>query len=233
MAQSYWNFAKQGAASTAFVAVALSYASPWPSALVPVFAVETEKGFELRRRPARGTEPGADPLFFALPREDEPHATNIVGAWHVAATNAQNNKHFPDWELTVDGERVTGRFSPQGEYRVAYITGGTFQSNRLEVNAEYIQDRYTLIGELRGGQLFGTWRQHDDSDRGTWSATRPDQPALPFATNVVALYEWRRGAEKRFGVEPPSGDGWARAEKPLCRVWRGIGSSKLQNTSTR
>jgi hypothetical protein len=201
---------------TAFVAVV---SASWPAGLVPLFAVEDENKFELRRLPPRGIENSSEPLFFALPREDEPHATRIAGRWSCAATNAQGGKHFPDWELAIDGERIAGRFSPQGEYRVAYITGGTFRSNRFELYSEYFQDRYTLRGQLRGGQLAGTWRQHDDSDRGTWSATRDDSPVVPAATNIAALYEWRRGNENRYGTESPSGEGWQRATKPLCRVW--------------
>jgi hypothetical protein len=204
-------------AETAFVAVV---SSSWPTGLVPVFAIENESRFELRRLPARGTEGGADPLFFALPREDEPHATGVAGAWSGAATNAQGAKYFPEWELAVDDERIAGRFSPSGEYRVAYITGGTFRSNRLELYAEYVQDRYTLSGDLRNGELTGTWRQHDDSERGTWSAAREGQGTVPDTTNAVPLYEWRRGGERHYAIAPPRGGEWQRADKPLCRVWK-------------
>ena len=204
-------------AETAFVAVV---SSSWPTGLVPVFAIENESRFELRRLPARGTEGGADPLFFALPREDEPHATRIAGAWSGAATNAQGAKYFPEWELAVDDERIAGRFSPSGEYRVAYITGGTFRSNRLEIHAEYVQDRYTLSGDLRNGELTGTWRQHDDSEHGKWSAARGEQGTAPSATNTAALYEWRRGEERRYAITSPSGTGWQRGSKPLCRIWK-------------
>jgi hypothetical protein len=204
-------------AETAFVAVV---SSSWPTGLVPLFAIENENRFELRRLPARGTEGGADPLFFALPREDEPHATDIAGAWSGAATNAQGAKYFPEWELAVDDDRIAGRFSPRGEYRVAYITGGTFRSNRLELHAEYVQDHYTLSAELRRDELTGTWRQQDNSDHGTWSAAREERGTLPSATNTAALYEWRRGEERRYAITSPPGTGWQRGTKPLGRVWK-------------
>lgn len=208
---------KRSGGETAFVAVV---AISWPTGLVPIFAVENESGYELRRLPARGTEGSADPLFFALPREDEPEATNIAGAWSGAATNAQGSKYFPEWELAVADDRVAGRFSPNGEFRVAYITGGSFRSNRLDLYAEYIQDRYTLSGELQGGELSGKWRQHDGSDGGTWSAARAEQGSMPSANNTVELYEWSQGKLKRYAISQPPGSGWTRSAKPLCRVWK-------------
>src|SRR4051794_5140285 len=37
----------------------------WLPGLVPVFAVQTEERFELRRRPVRGQEGSSEPMFFA------------------------------------------------------------------------------------------------------------------------------------------------------------------------
>jgi hypothetical protein len=194
----------------------------WPAGLVPIFAVETKNRLELRRLPARGTEQHVEPLFFALAPEHEPLAGRIAGRWDCIATNSQNNTHQPNWELTVDGDRVRGRFDPQSEYRVAFIAGGTFRSNRLELTTEYFNDRYFLVGEWRNGQITGTWRQHDDTDRGTWLATRPHGRALPASTNTVPLYEWSRGDARRYSTAAKLNEpGWTRAALPLCRVWRG------------
>ncbi len=193
----------------------------WPQGLVPVFVVETEKTFELRRVPARGQENFTEPLFFALAPEDEPHAAQIAGRWSCTATNLQRSRHQPDLELAVDRERVAGRFGQQGEYRVASISGGTFRSNYLELNVEWAQDQYTLIGEWRDGKLAGKWRQNDNSDHGTWEAMRA-QPALriPATTTVVPLYEWRRGPERCYSTAKTNEPGWQRTSRPLCLVWR-------------
>ena len=192
----------------------------WPQGLVPVFVVETEKTFELRRLPARGQENFTEPLFFALAPEDEPHAVEIAGRWSCTATNMQRSRHSPDLELAVDGERVAGRFGQQGEYRVASISGGTFRSNRLELEVEWVQDRYTLMGEWQNGKLSGSWRQQDDSDHGTWEAIRSEPPPkIPVTTNLVPLYEWRRGHERCYSTAKMNEPGWQRMGRPLCRVW--------------
>ena len=194
----------------------------WPTGLVPIFATESESNFQLHRLPPRGQENFVEPFFFALPLADEVDATNIAGTWNCAATNAQGSKHYPDWELAITGERVAGRFSQHGEYRVAFITGGTFRSNRFELNAEYINDRYTLSGAFRGGKLFGTWRQLDNEENGTWEATRTASNAVALrATEAVPLFEWRRGGECRYSVETSLGEpGWTRTTRPLGLVWK-------------
>lgn len=193
-----------------------------PAGLVPIFSVESDGRFELRRLPPRGQENDSEPLFFALPRVNEPHATNIAGVWSCSATNAQGYKHYPEWELAVDGEHVAGRFVPQSEYRVAFITGGTFRSNAFELRVEYNDDRYLLSGHWKSGALAGRWRQLDDSQRGTWHATR--EPAESFAMpagEIIALIEWQHGKRRRYSVETQMSEpGWQRAAEPLCRVWR-------------
>ena len=101
----------------------------------------------------------------------------------------------------------------------AFITGGTFRSNRLELTVEYINDRFFLTGEWRDGMLSGTWRAHDDMDRGQWVATRPQPaPRMPDG-KVVALCEWKNAAgQRRYSIDEKM-PGWTRETKPLCRVW--------------
>lgn len=194
----------------------------WPAGLVPVFAVTTDEGgFELRRAALRGTENFADPLFFALPLEEEAEATRLAGTWNLVATNSNGSKHSMDVQLTVVGDRVAGRFDPSSEYRVAFVSGGTFRSNELQLNVEYSNDRYLLTGKLRGDQVAGSHRQLEGEEQGIWSAMRAQSPAIPSARGVVPLYEWRRGDEKCYSVDPLSDQGWRRSQRPLCRVWRG------------
>jgi hypothetical protein len=205
--------------STAFVAVV---ATEWPANLVPVFAVETAETFELRRLPPRGQENYTEPLFFALPPEDETNALKITGKWSGLAANAQRSNHSPDWELAIDGERVAGRFDPHGEYRVAFMSGGVFRSNRLQLTVEYINDRYILDGVWRHGRLSGTWRQVDESEHGTWEASRPaSMPRVQGAANSIPLFEWKRGKERRYSVLTNLHEtGWQRSGRPLGRVWK-------------
>ena len=87
--------------STAFFAVV---SAQWPEGLVPIFSVAHEDGrLELRRVPRQGQDSNEEPLFFALPREDETNAVRIAGKWHCTSTNAQRSVNSPDFELAVDG----------------------------------------------------------------------------------------------------------------------------------
>lgn len=194
----------------------------WPG-LVPVFGVEREDRFELRRTPPRGQENFTEPLFFALPPEDEPDAARIVGRWECSATREGGTESWFTWELTADGDKLAGRFDQGTDYRVASVAGGTFRSNRFTLNIEYNLDRYELTGEWRDGALSGRWRQVGESENGAWEAKRVPQPA---ATNsfraAVALHEFRRasGNTRHYSTEPALPEtGWERAARPLFRVW--------------
>jgi hypothetical protein len=198
------------------------YTNEWPAGLVPVFAVEKPNRFELRRRPPRGHENSSDPLFFALPPEDEPDAARITGRWQCDAVRGDNSKAFLAWELTIDGDHLAGRFDPNTEYRHAYLVGGTFRSNRLELRVEYIMDAYLLVGEWHDGKLKGMWRRADDSEAGTWEASR-EQARVPSSQDTVPLYEWRRPSDdaRRYALTgEPMEPAWERLPRPLCRVWR-------------
>jgi hypothetical protein len=193
----------------------------WPAGLVPVFGIERTNSFELRRRPARGKENATEPLFFALPPEDEPEATKLAGRWELEAIRFSGTKEYPVWELAIEGDKVSGRFDQNMDYRYAYIMGGTFRSNLLELRVEYINDAYLITGTWHDGKLKGRWRRADDSEEGPWEATRPI-PKLPAHQRAVALYEWRRLSDdsRRHATETEKpGIGWQRAPRPLCRVW--------------
>jgi hypothetical protein len=203
----------------AFLAVVTNV---WPGGLVPVFVVERNDQRELRRRPLRGQESGAEAIFFALPPEDEPDAGRIAGWWECQATRNDGSKDWPNWELAADRDQVFGRFDQNTQYRVAFIAGGTFRSNRIEFRVEYQTDVYLLTGQWQDGMMKGEWRQVEEMSRGTWQATRPPQK-IPATQGVVPLYEWRRVSDdvRRYAagderMEP----GWERVGRPLCRVWR-------------
>jgi hypothetical protein len=194
----------------------------WPTGLVPIFAVEKAHGVELRRRGLAGEENTSEPLFFALPPEDEPDAAKVAGRWECRAVRATDSRNFLVWELAVEMETVSGRFDQDTEYRVAHIAGGTFRSNRLELRVEYLRDAYVLTGDWRDGTLKGDWRRTDDEERGTWEADREPAPPPPRG-EVVRLFEWRRASDnaRLYAVEGNTrAAGWERSPRPLCRVWR-------------
>lgn len=193
----------------------------WPAGLVPIFAVEKTNTFELRRRPGRGKENATEPLFFALPPEDEPEATKLAGRWELEAVRYSGSKEWPVWELAIEGDKVSGRFDQNTDYRFAYLMGGTFRSNTLELRVEYINDAYLITGHWQDGKMKGRWRRADDSEEGPWEGTR-SPTKLPSNKRTAALYEWHRVSDnsRRYVIETEkAGPEWERAARPLCRVW--------------
>lgn len=193
----------------------------WPAGLVPIFAIEKTNTFELRRRPGRGKENATEPLFFALPLEDEPDAAKLAGRWELEAIRYSGTKEYPVWELAIEGDKVSGRFDQNTDYRFAYLMGGTFRSNTLELRIEYINDAYLITGTWHDGKMKGRWRRADNSEEGPWEATRAPSK-LPASKNIARLYEWRRASDdsRRYAVENEKlGPDWKRVAQPLCRVW--------------
>lgn len=203
------------------VAFYAAVTNTWPAGLVPIFGIERTNSFELQRRPRRGKENATEPLFFALPPDDEPEAAKVAGRWELEAVRFSGTKEFPVWELAVEGDKVSGRFDQNTDYRFAYLMGGTFRSNFLDLRIEYINDAYVATGALHNGKLTGRWYRADNSEEGPWQATRP--PAkLPANTNTAALYEWRSASnDARYYAPETQGLGpeWRRSARPLCRVW--------------
>jgi hypothetical protein len=195
-----------------------------PEGLVPIFLIETDTGYDLRRFPRRGQENSTDPIFFALPRPEEHEAPAIAGRWDGVATNGQGTQHYVTWELAAEGERLAGRFDQQTDYRFAFITGGTFRSNHFELKIDYQNAVYTMTGEWRERRLTGTWRTVEGNDGGSWAAKKFSVIAELPSTNLVAnLYEWRKRdtTQRRYSLDDdPADDGWQRTPLPLCRVWR-------------
>jgi hypothetical protein len=193
----------------------------WPGGWVPIFAVDKAHGVELRRRSLAGEENTSEPLFFGLPPADEVDAGRIAGRWECVATRGSDSRKHLVWQLAVEAGRISGRFDQNTEYRVAFITGGTFRSNRFDLVVEYLQDKYLLTGDWRNGRLAGDWRRADEEERGAWEAVR--EPGPPTPAGAVPLYEWRRASDnaRHYALEEERmAVGWERAPRPLCRVWR-------------
>ncbi len=197
----------------------------WSPGLIPIFAVERRGITELRRRPPRGQENFCDPLFFAVPPLGETNTADLAGRWQIQAIDDDGHRHRPVWELTVEGDEVSGRFDPDTEYRFAFINGGTWRSNRIELRVENVNDHFTLTGELADSRLTGTWRRTDGEQSGTWTGERPDRPfdEAGQRPGLIELWIWQspETPAPRYGAEPPDGNGrWRRSAQPLCRVWR-------------
>jgi hypothetical protein len=198
-------------------------ATNWWMGLVPLFAVEREGRFELRRRAARGEENTTEPFCFILPLADEPMAGAIAGAWDCTGTRPGGATSWFGWELAVEGENLSGRFEQGSEFRVAYLTGGTVRSNRVRLTVEYVMDHYELAGEWRAGEMSGTWRQVGEESSGVWRAKRVAgrDPGLGRSpAEMLYEYRHRREGTRRYAtaaeLEAPD---WERSARPLGRVW--------------
>jgi hypothetical protein len=203
----------------AFLAVCTN---SWPAGLVAVFSVEKTNRVELRRRPALGQENFSEPLFFALPPGDEPDATRVAGRWECLGIRGTGSREIFGWDLAVEGEKVAGRFDQFTDFRFARIASGIFRSNDLQLRIEYIDTVYNVKGVWDGVKYKGDWTRADESEKGTWEASRPVIP-LPVSTNTVALYEWHRASDnaRRYLVDGQTpGRSWERQARPLCRVWK-------------
>ena len=196
----------------------------WLPGFVPIFAVEKDGSAFLRRAPLAGQESFSEPLFFAVPLEDEPAARRIAGRWTCISTNARGDKHYFGWDLTLDGERVIGRFGQHTEYRVALLARGTFRSNRIDLIVEYINDRYAMQGIWHDRKLTGTWQLVDGEDHGWWEGSLVENRSSALdSANLAPLYEWRAadGKARRYSTDTALGEsGWERTPRPLCQVWR-------------
>src|SRR5215204_733041 len=150
----------------------------WPTGLVPVFAVEKTNRVELRRRPALGQENFSEPLFFALPPDDEPDATKVAGRWECLGIRDTGTKDFFSWDLALEGENVAGRFDQFTDFRFARIAAGSFRSNELQLRVEYMDAVYLVRGAWADGKYKGHWTRAGESETGAWEAARP-ATALP------------------------------------------------------
>lgn len=193
----------------------------WPAGLVPVFQVAEGKNFVLKRLPVSGEENSSEPLFFALPLEDDSEATKLCGHWDFRAVQ-NGSTSLTALEITYLRGEVSARFDQNSDYGFAHLSNGTFQNNELMLTVRYIADVYLVKGKLENGILTGKWTAQSESEHGTWQASRAPQN-LPPPSNAVSLFEWTRPSDGalRYATEDESmSTEWVRTPIPLCRVWR-------------
>jgi hypothetical protein len=203
---------------TAFRAV---LTNQWLPGLVPLFAIERQDRFELRRLPPGGQANITEPFCFALPPNEEPHAALIAGRWRCLAKRADETTVYPDFEIASHGTNISARFDQGSEYRFAFIVGGSFVGDRLELRIEYIADHYEMTAQLQAGKLAGQWRHLNGTERASWTAER-DLPGFEPPRNVPTadLYEWRESSGGiQYLLQGESLEGGTRAKQPLARVW--------------
>ena len=192
----------------------------WPAGYVPVFAVEREKSFELRRRAPRGQENFTEPAFFGLPLTTDTNAL-YSGRWIVEATREDGSKPFLAWDLAVEEENVSGRLDQDTDYRHAFVTGGKIKASLLELNIDYINDKFLIIGTVVSNRLTGSWSKLDKSESGTLVAFRP--PFLNIrrpSTKLVKLHPWESKEAVRYRPEGiPLPAPWQKQEA-ICLVWQ-------------
>lgn len=216
-----YGFDESKTAGIAFHAVVTN---TWFPGLVPLFGIQRAGTWQLRRRPPSGQENITEPLFFALPCEDEPEAHRISGKWSLEALRSTDSKAILGWEFAVDRDQLEGRFDQEGEYRYGFITGGNFLSNRVEVRVEYLNDQYLLTGILKEGRLSGDYKHLNGDETGTWQAWRELPTVRPSKlAEIVSLFEWTRSSDnaRAYYLEgiKPEGE-WQRSPRPLARVWK-------------
>ena len=191
----------------------------WPTGLAPIYQTRQKDGtMKLTRRLTHGRENFVEPLFFALPLKEESHVAEISGRWSCEATHLDGSVDFLHWEITLVENSIVGRFDQYTDYRFAWFMEGQFSDPDVQLNAEYIDAKYQLIGKLSKGQFEGTWRHLEGGDGGTWRA-EPVNPVTSFdpPLNTAPLYvithekhnqqTWQVGGEK-----PDHGTA-------LCLVW--------------
>lgn len=191
-------------------------ASLWPPGLVPVFQIERQGKFELRRLPPKGQENFSEPICFILPLVEESASTNIAGRWDVRGTREGASTIFFGWEFSTFTNRLMGRFGQETDYRFAFIPSATFTNHSLTLQVDYISDKYEVIGTLQGSQLKGTWRRTDDFEKGTWEASRPDSSKLPELPATILFL----GISPTAGPQVVTSDSLAGSNLILLgRVW--------------
>jgi hypothetical protein len=218
------ELAAAGGSAAGQPALFLAFApTNWWKGLVPLFPVAKEGRVELRRRAAKGLENSTEPFCFVFPLSDEPMAAALAGSWECTGTRPGGSSNWFGWELATESDQLAGRFDQNSEFRVAYLTGGTFRSNQVRLTVEYGMDRYQLVGEWTDGLMSGSWQQVGEDAAGRWRATkvpglRPDAGRL----RPVPLHEFHRARDeaRRYSTAAELKEpGWERSPRPLGQVW--------------
>ena len=210
--------------NTANLAFHAVVSAEWIPGLVPIYIRRSDNTFSLHRRPKRGQENSTEPFFFGLPLSSETNAMMIAGRWECEATHVDGARDYYAWDLTLAGDDLVGRFDQNTDYRFAYVTGGTFRSERLILNIDYVTNQYRVTGDYRDGSLVGRWEQITGADHGEWFGKRPTSNwKFPDESGALLLFEWKKkdgSSIRRYVTKPPSPESeWERVGEAICRVW--------------
>jgi hypothetical protein len=188
--------------------------------LIPIYAERNEKGSVLRARASTGDQI-PPPLFYALPADSaRPAAAHVLsGKWSCKAKAAgtSDDMRFV-LHLRLDGEHVSPGYGSD-----VVVLDGTLKGGELRLRLKDQDGTYTLSGELKQGELGGTWQsQTGKLERGTWRCESGADAPLPVSPAAVPLFEYAHVANGShlYSTEPNLPDrAYRRTAEPVCRVW--------------
>jgi hypothetical protein len=188
--------------------------------LIPIYAERNEKGSVLRARASTGDQI-PPPLFYALPADSaRPAAAHVLsGKWSCKAKAAGTTDDMPFvLHLRLDGEHVSPDYGSD-----VVVLDGTLKGGELRLRLKDQDETYTLSGELKRGELGGTWQsQTGKLERGTWRCESGADTPLPVSPAAVPLFEYAHVANGShlYSTEPNLPDrAYRRTAEPVCRVW--------------
>ncbi|MEI6141029.1 MAG: hypothetical protein WCP85_17305 [Mariniphaga sp.] len=179
---------------------------------IPVYLVTTFQGTALTTFASSGIK--SKPQFYALPLVPKPLKPKdpVSGTWKCTAIMKDSVK--VDFELLLfkDGNNISG----------PNVTDAHYEDDTLTFTAQ-IQD-YMLTGKLVNKQVYGTFRNGDNSEKGKWNGTRPVVKQETTSNPLVTyLYEYKDNTKKSifYSVDPELSDkSLIRTQQPICRVWK-------------
>ena len=189
--------------------------------LMPIYAEQNERGTVLRAGAFTGDQ-DPPPLFYALPPVSARFAAarGLSGNWSCKAKVAGTNDETPFvLNLRLDGEHVSSTYGSD-----VVVAQGTFKGGELRLRLKDPDGTYTFAGELKQGELAGTW--HNETEKleyGSWRCERGADAPLPVSSAAVPLFEYAHVANGShlYSTDPNLPDpAYTRSAEPLCRVWQ-------------
>ena len=93
----------------------------------------------------------------------------VSGTWACVAHGADEGDTQFTFNLTQDGDKVTGHFEEASSFgEKAEITYGSFKDQKLEMHFDAHEGTAAITGTLtKKGEMSGTW-SHSSGGQGTW-----------------------------------------------------------------
>lgn len=113
---------------------------------------------------------------FTAAKEKNPKPGPLTGTWQcVAHGGSQGDMNFTLY-LEQEGETVSGSVtSPIGSTE---LSTASFQKNKLEIEIDGGDTKYTLTATYKKGQLDGEWAT-DNHEKGAWEGKKSAESSSP------------------------------------------------------